>query len=148
MSSPAYALPLRLERRPSRGLAWGVTVVHVLAMVVILPLALPWWVKLVVSLAVIAQGILIWRNHVSPIAAGAIREIVWKADGEWELVRVDGGATPTRLRRASYVQPALVVLRFIEAGGRRRSVLLPADGVDAELHRRLRVALRLHAETV
>lgn len=148
MSSPAYALPLRLERHFSPALAWTVGGVHLLALAVLPPLAWPWWVKLALAVAVLVQGVLIWRRHVVPSAPNAIRGLLWKADGEWELTRVDGQAFTAGLRRASYVHPALVILRFAADGGGRHAVLLPADGVDAELHRRLRVGLRLHAELV
>lgn len=148
MSSPAYALPLRIERRPSRILAWAVVAVHASAVAVLVPLDLPGWLKLLVTVAVMFQAVITWRRHVSVSAAGAVREILWKADSEWELSYVDGSVRTARLRRAGYVKPALVVLRFIGGDGRRCAVLLPADGVDAEPLRRLRVGLRLHAEMV
>ena len=146
MSSPAYALPLRIERRASRGLAWAVGAVHGLALAVLPPLDLPWWLKLIVAAAVLSQAVLTWRRHVAPRAPGAIRGLLWRADGQWELMRVDGRAFTARLRRASYLHPHLVILRFIAEDGARHALLLPADAVDAQLHRRLRVGLRLQAE--
>lgn len=148
MSSAAYALPLRLERRYSRALARTVIIVHALALAVLGVLDLPWWLKLTLAMAVLIQAVITWRRHVNLTASGAIRAIVWTADGQWELSDADGKTHAAQLRRASYVQPALVVLRFKLGKYRRRAVLLPADGVDADLHRRLRVGLRLHAELV
>lgn len=148
MSSPAYALPLRIERRFSRSLATAVLVVHVLAVVVVLPLDMAWWWKCLIAVAVIVQGVSTWRRHVSLAARGAVRAVLWKSEGEWQLMRVDGVTQIAQLRRASYVQPALVVLRFKIEGARRCAVLLPSDGVEPEAHRRLRVGLRLQAEVV
>lgn len=148
MSSAAYALPLRLERQRSRGLAWTLLAVHGLAVAVLPTLAWPWWLKSLLAVAVVAQGIVSWRRHVQPRAPTAIRTVLWKSAEEWELTQVDGRRVGARLRRASYVQSALVILRFKTEDGRRVAVLLPADGVDRELHRRLRVGLRLQAEVV
>lgn len=148
MSSSVYALPLRIERRYSRGLAVAVAVVHALAITVLLPLDMAGWWKCLIAVAVIAQGVFTWRRHVSLAAAGAVRTLVWKSEGEWELTRVDGATHSARLRRASYVQPALAVLRFKLEGGGFCAVLLPSDGVEPETHRRLRVGLRLQAEVV
>ncbi len=148
MSSSVYALPLRLERRFSPTLAWTVGGVHLLAVAVLPPLAWPWWAKLILAIAVLMQGLFIWRRHVTPSAPDAIQGLLWKSDGDWELSYVNGKVCTARLRRASYVHPALVILRFVADAGGRYAVLLPADGVDAELHRRLRVALRLQAEVV
>jgi len=146
MSSAAYALPLRLERRYSRALARTVIIVHASALAVLAILDLPWWLKSTLAVAVLIQAVITWRRHVNVTAPGAIRAIVWRADGQWELSDADGKTHAAQLRRASYVQPALVVLRFKLGKYRRRAVLLPVDGVDADLHRRLRVGLRLHAE--
>ena len=148
MSSPAYALPLRIERRFSRGLAIAVVLVHTLAIAVVLPLDVAWWWKCLIAIAVGTQAVFSWRLHVSLTAARAVHAVLWKSEGEWQLTRADGTAQNARLRRASYVQPALVVLRFRIEGGGRCAVLLPADGVEAESHRRLRVGLRLQAEMV
>lgn len=148
MSSSVYALPLRIERLYSRGLAVAVVVVHGLAITVLLPLDMAWWWKCLIAVAVIVQGVFTWRRHVSLAAAGAVRTLVWKSEGEWELTRVDGATHSARLRRASYVQPALAVLRFKLEGGGLCAVLLPSDGVEPETHRRLRVGLRLQAEVV
>lgn len=98
-------------------MAWTVGGVHLLALAVLPPLAWPWWVKLGLAVAVLVQGVLIWRRHVMPSTSNAIRGLLWKADGEWELTRVDGQAFTARLRRASYVHPALVILRFAADGG-------------------------------
>src|SRR3569832_2826007 len=138
MSSPVFALPLRIARRISRGLA----------LPVVLPLDVAWWWKCLIAIAVGTQAVFSWRLHVSLTAARAVHAVLWKSEGDWQLTRSDGTAQNARLRRASYVQPALVVLRFRSEGGGRCAVLLPADGVEAESHRRLRVGLRVQAEMV
>src|SRR3569832_93968 len=138
MSSPVFALPLRIARRISRGLA----------IAVVLPLDVAWWWKCLIASAVGTQAVFSWRLHVSLTAARAVHAVLWISEGEWQLTRADGTVQEARLRRASYVQPALVVLRFRIDGGGRCAVLSPADVVEAEAHRRLLVGLRLQAEMV
>ncbi len=148
MSSPAYALPLRIERRFSRVLACALLLICGISLAVLPLLDVPWWSKLLAAAAVSLQAVLTWRGQVLPRAPGAIHALSWQADGQWELTRRDGRAFTARLRRASFVHPALVILRFVADDGARHAVLLPADAMDAELHRRLRVGLRLQAELV
>src|SRR3569623_880300 len=100
MSSAAYALPLRLERRYSRALARTVIVVHALALVELGVLDLPWWLKLTLAMAVLIQAVITWRHHENLAAPGAIRAIVWTADGRWEL----SGAGPGCCRSTAWMR--------------------------------------------
>lgn len=113
------------------------------ALAVLFPLALAWWIKLPAVLAVIAQGAITWRRHVSFASPRAVRRLVWVAENRWELSSSDGADRKARLLPAAYIHPFLVVLRFMTEDMRRCAVILPADGLDADCHRRLRVLLRL-----
>jgi len=122
-----------------------VAVVHVVALLVLLPLPLAWWIKALLAAAVMAQGIVIWRRHVSMNAPKAVKRLVWRTDNLWELFTADGITHEARLLPAAYVHPWLVVLRFITEDKRRCAVILPPDSLDTDSHRRLRVQLRLRS---
>lgn len=113
------------------------------ALAVLLPLELAWWIKAPAALAVIAQWAMAWRRHVSFVSPRAIRRLVWMAENRWELSSSEGGNREACLLPAAYIHPFLVVLRFMTEDKRRCAVILPADGLDPDSHRRLRVLLRL-----
>jgi hypothetical protein len=118
-------------------------VLHVFALLVLLPLPVPWWVKPPLMAAVVIQWVIVWRHHLDLKAPAAVKSLQWNADGRWELFCADGTAHAARLLPAAYVHPWLVVLRFVTEDKRRCSVVLPADGLPEDEHRRLRVRLGL-----
>src|SRR3569833_3466035 len=98
MSSPAYALPLRIERRFSRGLAIAVVLVHTLAIAVVLPLDVAWWWKCLIAIAVGTQVVFSWRLHVSLTAARAGRAGGGGGGGGGRRARAGGAARGARRR--------------------------------------------------
>lgn len=144
MSSIASAPPLRLERRPSIRLMMILATVHGLALLVLLPLPLAGWLKMLLAAAVVAQGIVSWRGQADLSAPRAVKTLVWRTDNRWELFSPDGIGREARLLPGAYVHPWLVVLRFRDEDDCRCAVVLPPDGLDPDQHRRLRVRLRLN----
>lgn len=118
--------------------------VHLLALLVLVPLPILWWCKLPLMALIAVQWVAVWRHHLALTAPGAVRRVIWRADGHWELIRVDGTLAEARLLPAAYVHPWLVVLRFASEDKRRCAVVLPADGLPKDEHRRLRVRLGLN----
>ena len=121
----------------------AVALVHGLALLVIIPIAIEWWIKLPVAAAVVAQWTHTWRRYVVLTAPAAVKSLIRATDGGWELCRGDGRCCTARLLPAAYVHPLLVVLRFATEEKHRYAVVIPADSLDADSHRRLRVYLRL-----
>jgi hypothetical protein len=143
MSSSSYAAPLRLERRPSRYLLSAFLAVHGMALLVLMPLPVVWWIKAPLALAVLAQGIVCWRRQLVCASAAAVRQLVWTGGGSWELFKGDGVGRRARLLPGSYIHPWLVVLRFLMEDRHGCAVVLPCDSLDPDSHRRLRVQLGL-----
>ena len=143
MSSHSYALPLRLERRPSHYLMLAVIVVHSAALLVLLPLPLLWWIKIPVAGGIAAQWISAWRRHVMLAEPKSVRRLVWMAEHRWELSGADGASREARLLPGAYVHPFLVILCFMLEDNSRCTVILPPDSLDSDSHRRLRVQLLL-----
>ena len=143
MSSPAFALPLRLECRSSRLLKCAVSIVHALALLILLPLTLVWWIKLPALGLVLAQWVTTWRRFITFTAPLAVGRLVWTAEDRWELYHNDGVTREARLLPSTYIHPWLVILRFVTDDKRRCAVILPHDSLSDGDHRRLRVQLRL-----
>lgn len=69
---------------------------------------------------------------------------VWEGDSYWSLTDRRGECVSASLSGQTYVHPRLVILNF-KLPGRRRplAVVIPPDALPADVHRRLRVRLRL-----
>jgi len=135
--------PLRLRPRPSRILATMLFLLHGGGLLVIQPLTLPVWIKLLLSGAVLGSLVQNFIGHVSRRFPWSIVGLVWENSGDWELTRRDGKKETACLLPSSFVQPSLIVLNFrIEGSWRRPSVVLFRDAEDADTLRRLRVRMR------
>lgn len=160
MSSAAFGAPLRLELRPSRRFATGMVLVHAAA--ALMPWSLPVHPALAFlgSVAVLAAAARVWWLHLGGPAA--IVSVLWDGEDVWHFRRRDGGIERGRLLPQAYLHPALMVLCCaLEAGelrrrpvwmrlafGSRRVLVLAPDSADPDGLRRLRVRLRLLAESV
>lgn len=111
----------------------------------ILPLPLPAWGKLLLGGMVLASALVTLNVHALLYAKRAIARLAWEADGRWRLHTAAGREFTARLLPGSYANAALVILNFALDDGRwrRRSVVLLPDAVDAATLRRLRVRLRM-----
>ncbi len=127
----------------SRRLALFVLVAHVLTLAAIafLPLALLGRVGL--ALAVLLGCALSLGGAVWHLWPWSLKEVIWQTDGSWYLIQGDGRQLEGRLLGSTYVSPALVVLNFRCGRWRNRSLVLLPDNLEPDLHRRLRVRLRL-----
>ena len=143
MSSPVYAPPLRLERRSSRHLLVAMIVVHSLALLMVPPLPVAWWIKLPLAMAISAQWLVSWRRQVAFTSPLAVKRLVWTGGNRWELFGAGGASCEARLLPGAYIHPLLVILRFATEGKGNRAVVLPGDSLDPDGHRRLRVQLQL-----
>ncbi len=145
MSSGAYAAPLRLELRPSRVLATLLCALHAVAMLSVLPLSLEWWWRSALLSVVFLSLVHVLRRQALLAGANAVRGLLWESEGSWLLTLGDGRSCAAQLLPGAFVHPWLVVLNFKleDAWWGSRAVVLCADGLDGQSHRRLRVRLRL-----
>ena len=147
MSSEKSALPLNLKIRPSKQLAIFLLLSHGGAMAVLYALTLTPWVQWSLALMVIAYLVYNMRTHALLSAPSAIVEAVWSARGDWTLLNINGEALEARLLPNSYVHPLLVLLNFQFLDMNRvRSLVLPADSLDQQTYRKLRVRLNLEKQ--
>jgi len=133
---------LRLSLGPSSGLTWLLSGGHAGA-AILLWVTLPAWWSLAACAALAGSLLLALGRHARRSAGAAVVEVALGQDGRVDLRRRDGGRAEGRLLPSTFVSPLLVIVNL--AGDRwrpPRAVVVPADSVAADDHRRLRVWLR------
>ncbi len=126
--------------RPSRSLKVFSVLLYCLAVVVIMVLPASLLVKALLLLVVAASLLWHWRTARHCKVLQLIPET---AEEPWRLFVKDRGWVTAQLR-GSQVARYLVILYFKLENDRRCTVLVPADAVDGNMHRRLRTMLLTH----
>lgn len=134
------ATPLDFERRPSATLIAFIVSAHALAACPLLFLPLPWFVAL--AWLALVLGTLAWEltRHGLSTSHRFVRRVQWGQDGRWQLETGDGRLWQGEAV-AALVSPWLCIVHFRRPVAGARSLVLPADALDADTHRRLRRAL-------
>ena len=139
MSTPLLVVPLQ----PSRHLAVILSIAHVVTAGLLWPLALPLIVKLA-GAAVLAVSLIFYLRHYALLRSpGAVVAFDLSDEMVCTLETRRGERIICALLGSSFVAPYLTVLNLKPEGKFfTRSVVILADGIDAEEFRRLRVLLR------
>ncbi|NOX75942.1 MAG: hypothetical protein GXP17_04880 [Gammaproteobacteria bacterium] len=140
MSSKKSVSPLTFTPEPSRVLMLILLVSHLGGAALLWPLDLSAAVKALLVALLLMSLIASWPRR----GKGGLQRLTWQADGDWLLQAHGGDDIEATLLPGSYRHPWLVVLNFqLEGSRRRRSVVLFADALEPEMHRKLRVRLGL-----
>ena len=134
---------LHLKLGPSRGLALGLVAAHLAAIAVVWSSSLPLFWMLAAKLAVAAS--LAWSTWSTALrrAQHSVIALELDADGVVRALQRDGEWVDRRLSGQTYLSPLLTILLLRSlGGGRRQSVVIPADSAAPEALRTLRVWLR------
>jgi hypothetical protein len=134
-------LPLTLTPRPSRLLLAAVASGHLSAAVAIGVASIPTWV---IGLCCLLIAVSLWRTLRNLWLDRPI-SMVLRNDGRMEIELASGQRHEASVGRDTVVLPWLMVLAC-ECGDRRRLLTLPADSLDAEPKRLLRLWLRWRTE--
>lgn len=135
------AAALHLRPLPSRALAIGVVALHgaTLGLIFVLPLGgLP---QLLLALLTLASLALASRQPITSHGPGAIRSLLWRPDGVWEIEDRNGHLREARLLSSARLGPRLVILRFDAGRWPHPTLILTPACIDPEDLRRLRVRL-------
>ena len=136
-----FALPVLIFIKPSPWLAGGIVAVHLGAALALCTADLHSLIKSMVMLMVtasLAQALLarvLQKHPDAPV------QLVLTADAEWWLTCVSGQTLSVQLISGAFVHPLFTVLSF-QGEGRRYTVILTPDVVEADMFRRLRVRVR------
>jgi len=143
MSSTRSAPALIIERHSSVQLKTIVIAIHVGAVILLVPIIHRFGLVAMLSLVpVIVSMIYYWRQTVLLVNKQSVMALLLDADNVWSLLRRNGERLKDCRLVSAMVHPKLIVLSF-RYHKQRLSVPLFLDGVDAEIHRQLRVRLRL-----
>lgn len=116
---------------------------HLAALPALLPLPLPFWLKLMLAAAIAASCFVSFRNHVSGVSGRAIRELILKPEGTLEVMLGDGSRFEASVGQQSTLWPWLIVLLIERPGGLRpRPLIILPDTLQGEDQRWLRSWLR------
>ena len=139
-----FLRPIRLTIGRSRRLLWALAFIHCGAAGAALFVALPWWLRVSLLAVVLWSG---WRAHSRHLRGDgvAVRELLLRGDGVFEVTTATG-IEEASLISADLVEPWLTVLVLRRVSGRKVSVVLLPDNVEADAFRRLRVRLRMPAK--
>lgn len=139
MSSPSDTF--ECHWRPSRRLLVLYLSLTFLAVLAVLAAEIPGWLRLVGVLACAAHAAWCLPRQILLTSPKAFTALRLDGDG-WQLWRAADGWRPVQLRPDSLALPLAVILRF-RLPGRCwvKGLCIPADALDAEQHRRLRVRL-------
>jgi toxin CptA len=96
-----------------------------------------------IALLLCFGGSWLWvrRHPVFGFGPKALVRLVWHEDGRWTVYAPNGAHSDAVLLPHGYRHPALLVLNFQLADGRRRTRVLLGDEADEESLRRLRARL-------
>lgn len=135
--------PHRLALKPSRRLAALLLMLHCAGVSGLLPLTLPFWSKLAMSLVIAAACLVALHRHVLGLAATSVRELLLREDGRVDATLADGDRYEAAVSGRSTLWPWLVILQLEGGGGARRQTLaiLP-DALAGEEWRMLRSWMR------
>lgn len=135
--------PLCLRLQPSRRLAAALYTAHGVAALALWLSPLPVMLSIAASVALAVSAVSSARRHAFRSAANSLVELELYEDCTLSARSVDGRWLQYHLIGSSFVSRVLTVLNLrTEGAGRRRSVLIAADGIEAEAFRRLRVWLQ------
>ena len=132
-----------LNLRRSRLTTAAVIGLHLFAVAAIIAAAIALWIKLVTALLILAS--LLYNLHANRIK----QTLVWHKDDHWHITRGDDIVQHANLSRIDFFSRWLVIITLIcPARSRLRKLqkfVIPADSLDANTFRLLRVRLRIEA---
>lgn len=138
MSSPSDVF--ECHWRPSRRLLAFYLILSFLAVLALSVADIPSWARLSGYLACVAHAACCLPRQILLTSPKAFTGLRLDGDG-WQLRCAADGWRPVQLRPDSMALPLAVILRFRLSGSWWEGVCIPADALDEEQHRRLRVRL-------
>jgi len=133
----------RIELGPSRLLAFALAAGHVAAGAAMLPLQMPWHLRLGLWVLIAASAVRAMTGQGLRRSPAAVVLVEFGAQGGCILKQRNGHVTSCRVLGSTFVATGLVVLNLRAEGERgARHVVVVRDAVDDTSFRRLRVWLR------
>lgn len=136
-----FELPVLISVKASKWLKFWLYIIHFLAIPVIVMTALAWPAKALLAITIGGSLYFVKRNYIQLQGRNSIVRVVLDDADEWWLSTARGDTIHATLLPAAFVHPLLITLPF-QSHGRKYTVILTPDIVNANMLRRLRVRLR------
>ena len=125
------------ELRPSRQLLIALFLLYA-GSIVLLVMVVPSLVALAAVPGLLWRGAVDWQSH---LGGGRVRRLVAGESDQWFVCQADDDWREVSIAAGSVVYSRLLLLVLKGDDGWRRHLVLPADALIADAHRRLRVLL-------
>ena len=125
------------ELRPSRQLLIALFLLYA-GSVVLLVMVLPLLLALVAVFGLLWRGAVDWQSH---RGGGRLQRLVAGEPDQWFVCQADGDWREVSIAAGSVVYSRLLLLVLKDNDGWCRHLVVPADALDNNAHRRLRVLL-------
>ncbi len=135
--------PLRLTPHYSNQLLGYLLATHLIALLTVITVVRPWWFAVGLVVVTLFSLIHSYQRHLQYRGKNTLRSAEINGQNEWRIQQADGAEVAAQLQSNSYIHPRLSVLNFRNEQGRRQSLVLLPDGIDAAIFRRLRVRLKM-----
>ncbi|MGB5733828.1 MAG: protein YgfX [Thiohalocapsa sp.] len=134
--------PLTIRPVASMRLLVFVSLIHAIAFTALLPLPLPWGLKLALVVLIVGDlSYVVWARTLGR-APWSVVQATWSDTG-WTLTTKSGRTQQFHLAPSTYIGVNLVIVNLSAGMFRRRSLVLTPDNIDPDHLRRLRARLRL-----
>ena len=132
-----------LELKPSRRLGFFLAIVHGAAIIAVVTLPWPWWLRLIAMALITANAVALIRSRALPDGHQSLVSLKLSRDATCRLHLADGSELTGKLCRGWLATPCLIVLRVVAGEQRHRhGITLLSDSASKDDLRKLRVFLR------
>jgi hypothetical protein len=136
-----FDLPVRIDYVPPTWLMPFIYLTHSVAAVCLIPVNLPWSIKIILFLAVFFSLRFNVANFRRYSAFDKPLQLLLDTANNWSVVVPDGKRIDASLQSASILQPEFVVLNLQDKNSTKYVFILTESNLDKQTLRRLRVRL-------
>lgn len=134
---------ISIEPGFSRWLAYYLLSIHLVAMLLILLLQPPMPFTIFLMLLVSISLVYYWKRDLLHGAHRCISYVAWSEERGWRIVQPGGVMQQATLIPSSFLSRQLVILHLKTVKNGTQKLVLPGDSIQPDLHRRVRVLLKL-----
>ncbi len=137
----AFSLPIRIAYRPPKALFKFMILLHAGALLCLIPVAFPLWLKALLTLLLISYFFRFHYTYRKQIEAQKFCVLQLSRKNKWTILNNTSAVQKLELEPGAFVHSTLLVLNFACEDGKKLSFILTPENVEANSLRRLRVRL-------
>ncbi|MCF6235390.1 MAG: hypothetical protein L3J70_03290 [Gammaproteobacteria bacterium] len=114
---------------------------------ILLIIPIPAWLSVFLFFLIALELFLQTNLHVRMCSKQSVVRLIWLESSRWKIFYNEGTYVEGVLLGQIYLHKGLVILRFQTIKKEKKSVIIFIDNITSESHRKLRVRLRLQADS-